>query len=214
MHSAGFVTKRRRSPIGLGGAVAVHAVVAAIYILTPKELYQKIPVPILLGTPIEAERDPDPLPPPEPEQEQLRQENISVPQPEVKGLPTGSSLDAIPEAKFPGIPGTGMLDSKVEPTPDPVLIDARPDPRYMRDFQPDYPTNLQRLQLEGSVTVRVKIGPDGRVMAVQLVSATHDDFFKVTERQALRRWRFRPATRDGQPVESWREMTVHFRIED
>ena len=92
MHSAGFVTKRRRSPIGLGGAVAVHAVVAAIYILTPKELYQKIPVPILLGTPIEAERDPDPLPPPEPEQDQLRQENISVPQPEVKGLPTGSSL--------------------------------------------------------------------------------------------------------------------------
>lgn len=214
MHSAGFVTKRRSSPIGLGGAVAVHAVVAAIYILTPKELYQKIPVPILLGTPIEAEREPDPLPPPEPEKEHLKHDAISVPKPEVKGLPTGPSLDAIPEVKFPAIPGAGTLDIKVEPMAEPVLVDARPDPRYLRDFQPEYPTNLQRLQLEGSVTVRVKIGPDGRVMAVQLVSATHDDFFKATERQALRRWRFRPATRDGQPVESWREMTVHFRIED
>ena len=214
MHSTGFVTQKRRSPMGLGGAIAIHAVVAGIFILTPKEYYQKIPVSILLGTPIEAERDPDPLPPPEPEQEQLKQDAISVPQPEVKGLPTGPALETKSEVKFPSVPGSGTFDFKVEPIPEPVLVDARPDPRYMRDFQPDYPTNLQRLQLEGSVTVRVKIGPDGRVTAVQLVSATHDDFFKVTERQALRRWRFRPATRDGQPVESWREMTVHFRIQD
>ena len=213
MHSTGFVTQERRSPIGLGGAVAVHALVAGVFILTPKEYYQKIPATILLGTPIEAARDPDPLPPAEPEERQPS-DDVMAPTPAMDSFTTGPVLDIKPDVEFPSFPGGGALDTKVEPITEPVLTDARPDSRYMRDFQPDYPTNLQRLQLEGSVTVRVKIGPDGRVTVVQLVSATHDDFFKVTERQALRRWRFRPATRDGQPVESWREMTVHFRIED
>jgi len=52
------------------------------------------------------------------------------------------------------------------------------------------------------------------VTAVQRLSATSDAFWRVTERQALSRWRFRPATVDGRPVETSREMTVTFRIED
>lgn len=214
MHSAGFVTKERRSPIGLGGAVAVHAIVVVVYILTPKEYYPIIPPSILLGTPIEAAHDPDPPTPPEPEKALPRHDVTAVPKAEVNGPTTGLAFDITQDPDpFTFLPRKNP-ETRIEPTPEPILAEARPDPRYLRDFQPDYPTNLQRLEMEGSVTVRVKVGPDGRVMSVQLVSATHDDFFKATERQALRRWRFRPATRDGQPVESWREMTVHFRLED
>jgi periplasmic protein TonB len=69
-----------------------------------------------------------------------------------------------------------------------------------------------RLEIEGSVTVRVLIGTDGRVRQVQVVRATDPEFAKATERQALRAWRFKPATRDGVPVEDWQTLTVRFDI--
>jgi protein TonB len=50
------------------------------------------------------------------------------------------------------------------------------------------------------------------VRAVARVSATSEAFWAAAERQALSRWRFRPATLDGRPVESTKVMTVHFRI--
>lgn len=54
------------------------------------------------------------------------------------------------------------------------------------------------------------VGADGRVKAVERVSATSDAFFTATRRQALSQWRFRPATRDGAAIESWYRMSVTF----
>jgi len=70
------------------------------------------------------------------------------------------------------------------------------------------------MEKEGHVTVRVSIGVDGRVTAVERVSASDDAFWAVTQRQALRKWRFRPATRDGAPVASTKVLTVRFRLAD
>ena len=56
--------------------------------------------------------------------------------------------------------------------------------------------------------------PNGRVTAVERLSATSDAFWRATQRQALSRWRFRPATLDGRPVEGIKVMTVTFRIQD
>lgn len=201
--------------MGLGGAAAVHAIVIAVYLFTPKEIYEPFIPPITIGKNIPVERDPDPLPPPEKLREEPRTE-VFTPKSEMPTPIDHSRIGTVPEqgVKLTDLtPFEGSADATILPMPEPVIVNARPDPRYMQDFQPDYPTNLQRLDLEGSVTVRVKIGADGKVKAVQMVSASHEDFFKATERQALRRWRFKPATRDGEPVESWREMTVHFRME-
>ncbi|TAJ41295.1 MAG: energy transducer TonB, partial [Chitinophagaceae bacterium] len=49
--------------------------------------------------------------------------------------------------------------------------------------------------------------------AVEMVSAAHPGFFEATRKQALRYWKFRPATRDGVATESWRTMTVRFTIQ-
>ncbi len=57
------------------------------------------------------------------------------------------------------------------------------------------------------------IGTDGRVKRAERVSAASDAFWAATERRALDKWRFRPATRDGVPVEAWRTMTVRFELE-
>ena len=98
--------------------------------------------------------------------------------------------------------------------PEPVRRDAQVDPRYRDALQPPYPRERERLQQEGRVRVRITIGTDGRVTAIEQLSASQEDFWRVTERQARSRWRFRPATVDGRPVVSTMVMTVTFRLPD
>lgn len=113
-----------------------------------------------------------------------------------------------------GIAKPEILPPLPLPTPVPVLTGPSVDPRYARDLQPLYPASEQRAGREGLVTVRILVGPDGRVRQVERIAAASDAFFAATERQALARWRFRPATRDGVAVEGWRTMTVRFKISD
>jgi protein TonB len=94
------------------------------------------------------------------------------------------------------------------------MVDASIDPRVLAMFQPDYPGAMVRQGMEGKVTVRVTIGADGRVIDVERLSATDEAFWLATQRHALRKWRFRPATRDGVAVSSSKVLTVHFRLAD
>jgi periplasmic protein TonB len=104
--------------------------------------------------------------------------------------------------------------TQIKPITPPVEIGARLNMRNPSDLQPSYPLDLIRLGVEGSVTVRVLVGTDGRVKAVEPLRVADQGFLKVTREQALRKWRFSPATRDGVAIESWREMTVRFQLPD
>jgi periplasmic protein TonB len=106
-----------------------------------------------------------------------------------------------------------IITPPAQPIHIPVRSTASVDPRFRAALQPAYPPGLVRGGIEGSATVRVLIGVDGRVKAVEAVRADEDGFLAATREQALRKWRFKPATEDGSPVESWREMTVTFRID-
>lgn len=109
--------------------------------------------------------------------------------------------------------GAGPLVEPVKPPP-PVFTGTEIDPRHARDFQPMYPPAEQRAGRDGVVTLKVLVGVDGRVVRAEQVTATSDEFWRVTLKQALGRWQFRPATRDGVPVEAWRTMTVRFTLRE
>lgn len=98
------------------------------------------------------------------------------------------------------------------PPPTPIFQPASRHPGHAHKFQPSYPSRLLQREIEGSATVRILIGKDGRVREANIVSATHPAFGKATVKQALRKWRFTPATRDGLPVEEWQTQTVRFTI--
>lgn len=113
-----------------------------------------------------------------------------------------------------GDPGPTIV-RPVEPPPvarDPVLTPASRDPRFASDFQPPYPAARQREGTEGYCRVSVSINASGRVSAVRAVDCPDDAFFRATERQAMRHWRFRPATRDGVAVETNIEQNVRFQL--
>lgn len=159
---------------------------------------------------------PDPLPRPEPQAKAKPSPRIDQPirqvpaeQPEAPWVapPGGPSID-------PGT-GSGAAAGVIDPPkpPPPLLTGIEVDPRYAGNFQPLYPPAEQRAGRDGVVTIKVLVGVDGRVVRAEQVMATSDDFWRVTLRQALGRWRFKPATRDGIPFEAWRTMTVRFRLE-
>ena len=163
-----------------------------------------------------------PPPKPEPQPQARAKAHPSAP---IDLPPTQAQTD--PKAPFtpppqPAQPDPGTLTAAdpgpiaVEPVkpPPPLLTQASVDERYQRDFQPLYPPAEQRAGRDGVVVLKVLIGGDGRGRAALQLSATSDEFWRVTQKQALARWRFRPATRDGIPVEAWKTMTVRFHLED
>jgi protein TonB len=130
-------------------------------------------------------------------------------------LPTDSDNSVVkgpPVLDPPRLPDPGPV--YVDPPAPPKLVLAQADPRYAGLFQPEYPLREERAGVEGSVTLRVLIGTDGRVKAVELVRTDSPAFFDAAKKRALSKWRFKPATRGGTPEESWKEMTVRFQIKN
>ncbi|MDQ8756965.1 TonB family protein [Sphingosinicella sp. LHD-64] len=217
MSEAGFFEQRRASPSGFALVVAMHAAAlgAVLLIKGPVIIPPAFPPMDVYNVP--PERTPDPAPPPRPEVE--TQTPIRTIDPIVRTPDGARDQIAIVSGTGPVQPlggtGTGFVEQVQPPPPlTPVRRDAEIDQRYAAAFQPPYPTSEQRAQREGTVRVRVTIGADGRVRAVERLSATSDAFWAVAERQALRHWRFRPATVDGRPIESTKVMTLHFRLAD
>lgn len=207
MHAGGYLDRSvtTTNPGKLAIVVALHGAAITALMLAPAEY---VPKPTWLPTSIIDIREQEPPPPeviPEPARPQPRDESVTQIPPLVN---TGTINPGTTPTQRP--PDTGTIEPLLPPIPAPVVVEAS----FVRgvEMQPDYPMSLARQGIEGVVTVRVLIGSDGRVKAVEQVSATDPDFFRATERHARRSWRFKPATRDGVPIESWRQLTVRFKM--
>jgi protein TonB len=218
MSEAGFFEPRRASPTGFAMVVAMHAAaIGAVLLIKNPTIIPPTYMPTSVRWITEDQPPPEVRPelpdtPVPPRQQTVldrpKQEVATV---DENALPTSQTADPEPTWLPPGNVSTPPADP---PPPAPVRREAQIDQRYAAAFQPPYPTSEQRAQNEGTVRIRVTIGTDGRVRAVERVSATNDAFWAVAERQALRHWRFRPATVDGRPVESTKVMTLYFRLAD
>ncbi|ATW03098.1 energy transducer TonB [Sphingorhabdus sp. YGSMI21] len=200
---------------GLIMTVAVHAAIIGAVIAMPAIIVTERPEGTLVALPKLAEIPPEPV--------------IEEQQPEVKAAPqtqqiapdrTIIKLPPVPKIQYAeatlgsdsGGRGIDIPLQTIEIAPDPVIVGARLNTRYAGQFQPAYPTGLLRLEREGEVSVRVLVGTNGRVKQIELIDSPHVDFWTATRKQALGKWRFTPATRDGTPIESWMTLKVRFEI--
>ena len=217
MTADGFLSQRQRHPVAMTAAIAINLGAVAALMLA-KSGVVVIPHGAIPLIPIRELPPPEPTTTPEPETKQPEQP--FVPRQQVPSRPSDDTPTVTGTPVLPPIGGTGggesVMQPRVEPTPTPlavpVIVDAVPEPRAARDFQPPYPPQLLRTGVEGKAVVRVLIGTDGRVKQVAIIAADDPLFGDATERQALRKWRFKPATRDGVAIESWKQMTVRFEI--
>ncbi|WP_147373987.1 energy transducer TonB [Massilia cavernae] len=99
----------------------------------------------------------------------------------------------------------------VQSAPGPVFLPATPIRKANR--LPPYPKDSMLEGEEGSVLVRLTIAADGQVDYVQLVKSSGSAALdRTTVRWIKARWRFHPATRNGQPVVSTITIEVTFAL--
>jgi len=219
LHPGRYAPPSRFSPQGLGGAlILTGAVATAMTFVAPRI------VPGLKPPPTIVELLPLPKPPPPDPQPKPKPQPRAATQPAEKPLPKPDVSTAIdthreftstqPPPNTGDLKGTGDIIAPPLDPPPPPLIGAEVDGRYVDALQPPYPPSEQRGNREGVAVVRVLIGVDGRVQQVERVSATSDAFYAATERQALAKWRFKPATRGGVPEAQWKTMRVRFILND
>lgn len=216
MANGGFFEQKSASPTRFALVVAAHAGLLGAVMLAAGPQFTKHRDPPLVVDSIPLPEPPPTPPQTEPVEQPLPQRPIFIPVP-VTNLPPPPPLNPRSGTEIAGNTGTDISIPPVQPQDPPappVRRDAQVDSRFAHLLQPQYPLAEQRAGRGGTVVIRVTIGTDGRVRAAERVSATSDAFWAAAERQALGRWRFRPATIDGRPVESTKVMTVHFRIED
>lgn len=217
MQADGFLNQRQRHPVAMVAAISINvaAITAVMLARTGIVVLPPGAIPLI---PISEPPPPEPIDKAEP-QRPAPDPPIYVPP---RRVPVDQPIDdrvGVDTGDQPVRPGgtsegvdTGRAEPTPTPTPLPVIVEATPLPSAAREFQPPYPPQLLRIGVEGKAVVRVLVGTDGRVKQVAIISADDPLFADATERQALRRWRFRPATRDGVAVESWKQMTVRFEI--
>lgn len=201
-------------PLAAAIAISLPAALVIAVALSPMILIKE---PTTLSPPwktIKLPTPPAPEPDPAPQSEPTETIFTPVPTPLPPVSKTPVEVPPLPPYVPPSGTGTGpdiIVDPPLPPKPAPFVI-AKLDSRYAGSFQPDYPAREQREGIEGVAKVRVLIGADGRVKAVELVATDSPGFFDETKRRALAKWRFKPATRGGVAEESWQTMTVRFEI--
>jgi protein TonB len=225
MTQAGFLERKPVRPGSAAAVILVHgAAIAGLMLAASPEIIRHAMDPTRVRL-IPVEPDPPPIPerPPEPRVQPQQRSVIDTPPPLNDLHPPEGARTSDPPAPppdpgslagrddVPRLPPQPPADPVRQlPPPVPVRVEAQMTGGYL---QPPDPTSEQRLEHEGIVVIRVTVGTDGRVIGTQQVRATSSAFYEVTERHARARWRFRPATVDGRPVESHKTVTVRFTLD-
>jgi protein TonB len=164
-----------------------------------------------LETTVVAETAADDTPPPPPPPD-FKPPPPSVPPPEVV-----IDLAPIQQAQNTIV----AVTDRPAPPPPPVAAAPPPPPptpatRIDRAqvTEADYPPISLRLQEQGVVEIKCLIGTDGMVKQTELVkSSGHNRLDEAAANFAKRRFRYKPATQDGMPVDSWITTRVTFRLQ-
>ena len=86
------------------------------------------------------------------------------------------------------------------------------DPQPVRSPAPRYPREAQRRGESGTVVLRVHIDADGRPRDIDLVEGSGSRSLDRAAVDAVRRWRFDPAIRNGRPTEGTLQVPITFRL--
>ena len=84
-------------------------------------------------------------------------------------------------------------------------------PSLLREVKPSYTDDARRQGVEGDVVLEIVVRRDGSVGDVKLLQGLRGG---LNDRaiQAVRQWRFAPATRQGIPVDVIVEVAVEFKL--
>jgi periplasmic protein TonB len=84
---------------------------------------------------------------------------------------------------------------------------------YLHNPLPRYPAAARRAGEQGTVMLRVLVGRDGAPARVEIDRSSGSPHLDAAARETVKAWRFAPARRGGEAIESWVVVPVVFRLE-
>ncbi len=117
--------------------------------------------------------------------------------------PTEGRSEVLAEAAT-GSAGAGRGESQAGSSP--------AAPRLLQGGQPRYPDIARRRGLEGTVLLQVLVLDDGRVGEASVRRSSAHRLLDAAALDAVRDWRFAPASQGGKPVAMAVEVPVAFRL--
>ena len=177
-----------------------------------------------------APREAAPAPPPPPAAAQVKPLEpapsavaLLPPPPPVRPRPA----IAVAPAPKPTIAPEPVAPAALQPAPAPQsapaapttvaaapVIPPRPASGVAGNRKPVYPLAARSRHLEGRVMLEVQVAASGDPLAVRVVSSSGHSLLDTSAVDAVRTWRFIPATRAGQAVAASVEVPIDFRMAD
>jgi protein TonB len=129
-------------------------------------------------------------------------------EPSVPGIQV-SHVEPIPEAQTTALIATPPSDEPLQQPASSPQYDAA----YLHNPPPAYPPLAKRLNMEGSVIVRVLVDTAGRPAQVELERSSGASILDQAALKAVRQWSFVPARQGGEAVAAWVNVPIRFHLE-
>jgi len=126
------------------------------------------------------------------------------PQPVTTVIGTGKAPSTSPSAAPSAAPPT-PTKAKSEP--------VRTGPIGIYCEKPSFPTISRRMEEEGSVTLNIFVNIDGNVYKINIEKSSGFKRLDEAAKNESMRWRFKPATLDGKPIEDSFMKTFNFKLD-
>lgn len=193
--------------------VLVHGVLAygLLYVSVRNDL---VPVPASLSVrllPMLEDRKPR-LPPPPPATPTPVRKATAQPLPVLVARAPAEAPGTFVVAPQPPAPPVAVPIAAAPLPPAPVTA-ARFDADYLHNPKPVYPAMARRNGEEGKVLLRVRVGPEGLAQEVTVRQGTGFPRLDEAAREAVSRWRFVPARRGDENIESWVVVPITFALD-
>lgn len=136
-------------------------------------------------------------------------------------LPAGSERGASGMDRSAPPPARPRVAERARETPPPGTAapgaapraTVPPRPIASQSPPPRYPPQALRRGESGTVLVRVRVGADGTPEDVSIADSSGSRLLDRAALEAVRRWRFTPATANGRPVADTVQVPIDFRTE-
>lgn len=149
-----------------------------------------------------------------PRPQPLKQDVVRQPAPPPPVMTAAADTPAVASfAVPPQPPAPPRIDiAPAPPAPLPVTA-ARFDADYLHNPKPFYPVFSRRQGEEGKVQLRVRVSAAGAALDVEVKQSSGFPRLDDAAREAVLQWRFVPAKRGDEAVESWVGVPIVFTLE-
>lgn len=83
---------------------------------------------------------------------------------------------------------------------------------YLNNPKPAYPPFARRMRFEGTVLLKVLVSHEGTVLSLEEASSPGHEISDKAASEAVRKWRFIPASRAFHPIDEWVQVPVAFHL--